>query len=85
MRRKSGTMMGHPCSAAAPVVAFFGEVWSALAMALWLLMLAGRTVLPTAMTPSDWHFHEMVFGFVPFVVAGFLLTAVPNWTGRRPV
>lgn len=54
-------------------------------MALWLPMLAGYAVLPTAMAPLDWHVHEMVFGFVPAVVAGFLLTAVPNWTGRLPV
>ncbi len=54
-------------------------------MALWLPMLAGHGVLPTAMAPLDWHTHEMVFGFVPAVVAGFLLTAVPNWTGRLPV
>lgn len=62
-----------------------GAAWSALAMALWLPMLAGHAVLPTAMAPLDWHVHEMVFGFVPAVVAGFLLTAVPNWTGRLPV
>jgi len=29
-----------------------------------------------------WHAHEMLFGFVPAAVAGFLLTAVANWTGR---
>lgn len=32
-----------------------------------------------------WHAHEMVYGFGLAVVAGFFLTAVPNWTGRRPV
>ena len=29
--------------------------------------------------------HELVYGYVPAVMAGFLLTAVPNWTGRLPV
>ncbi|MFX8079084.1 NnrS family protein, partial [Acinetobacter baumannii] len=29
--------------------------------------------------------HELVYGYVPAVIAGFLLTAVPNWTGRLPV
>lgn len=32
-----------------------------------------------------WHGHEMVFGFLSAIVTGFLLTAVPNWTGRLPV
>jgi uncharacterized protein involved in response to NO len=33
----------------------------------------------------EWHVHELVYGYVAAVVAGFLLTAVPNWTGRLPV
>jgi uncharacterized protein involved in response to NO len=48
-------------------------------------MLSGHLALPTAMSPYEWHVHELVFGYVPAVVAGFLLTAVPNWTGRLPV
>jgi uncharacterized protein involved in response to NO len=40
---------------------------------------AGRDV------DRDWHVHEMLFGYVGGVIAGFLLTAVPNWTGRLPV
>jgi uncharacterized protein involved in response to NO len=60
-------------------------VWAALAMALWIAALTGRLVLPTALAPVDWHAHAMLYGFVPAVVAGFLLTAVPNWTGRLPV
>lgn len=63
----------------------FGAAWSALALALWLPMLGGRVALPTALSPLDWHVHEMIYGYVPAVVAGFLLTAVPNWTGRLPV
>ena len=31
-----------------------------------------------------WHAHEMLFGFVAAAIGGFLLTAVPNWTGRSP-
>jgi uncharacterized protein involved in response to NO len=60
-------------------------VWAALAMALWIAALTGRLQLPTALAPVDWHAHAMLYGFVPAVVAGFLLTAVPNWTGRLPV
>lgn len=60
-------------------------IWAALAMALWIPMLAGRLELPTRLAPADWHAHAMLYGYVPGVVAGFLLTAIPNWTGRLPV
>ncbi|MCB1519152.1 MAG: NnrS family protein [Hyphomicrobiaceae bacterium] len=63
----------------------FGAAWSALALALWLPMLSGHLALPSAFSPIDWHVHELIYGYVPSVVAGFLLTAVPNWTGRLPV
>jgi uncharacterized protein involved in response to NO len=63
----------------------FGALWAAIAVALWLPMLSGALTLPTAFAPVAWHVHELLFGFVPAVVAGFLLTAVPNWTGRLPV
>lgn len=62
-----------------------GGVWSALAVVLWLGGLAGVVALPTAFDPSVWHAHEMLFGFVAAVIAGFLLTAIPNWTGRLPL
>jgi uncharacterized protein involved in response to NO len=62
-----------------------GALWSALAVALWVPMLIGALVLPIAWNPVAWHVHEMIYGFVPAIVAGFLLTAVPNWTGRLPV
>lgn len=60
-------------------------VWSAVAMALWIGMLTGTIGLVTAFEPLDWHVHELLFGYLPAVVAGFLLTAIPNWTGRLPV
>ena len=41
--------------------------------------------LPTAFDPITWHTHEMLFGFIAATVAGFLLTAIPNWTGRLPL
>ena len=63
----------------------FGAIWAALAVAMWLPMLAGSLVLPTAFAPIDWHVHELLYGYLPAIVAGFLLTAVPNWTGRLPV
>jgi uncharacterized protein involved in response to NO len=63
----------------------FGAVWAALVVAVWLPMLGGWLTLPTALSPLEWHAHELVYGYVPAIVAGFLLTAVPNWTGRLPV
>ncbi|WP_119165438.1 NnrS family protein [Algihabitans albus] len=60
-------------------------LWAALIMALWIPMLSGRLSLPTAFDPLSWHAHEALFGYLGAVVAGFLLTAVPNWTGRLPL
>lgn len=59
--------------------------WAALGMLAWLPQYFGDIVLATAFGPIDWHIHEMLFGYVGAVVAGFLLTAIPNWTGRLPV
>lgn len=63
----------------------FGAIWAALAVALWLPLLNGEIRLASAYSPVEWHVHELVYGYVPAVIAGFLLTAVPNWTGRLPV
>ena len=54
-------------------------------MATWLLVLRGLFDLPTIWAPVTWHFHELLFGFVGAAIAGFLLTAIPNWTGRLPI
>ena len=62
-----------------------GSIWAALAMVLWVLMLTGHDVLFTAFDPVSWHAHEFLFGYLGAVLAGFLLTAVPNWTGRLPI
>src|SRR6185295_5585447 len=62
-----------------------GTAWAALGVLLWLPQYLGEFALPTAFVPLDWHVHEMLFGYVAAVVAGFLLTAIPNWTGRLPV
>lgn len=65
---------------------FFGAgAWAVIAMALWVPMLSGLIALPTAFDPVSWHAHEFLFGYLGAVVAGFLLTAVPNWTGRLPI
>src|SRR5579871_1286309 len=59
--------------------------WAALAIPLWLFMFSGRVELPSALAPTTWHVHEMIFGYAAATVAGFLLTAIPNWTGRMPL
>ncbi len=60
---------------------------ASVAVLAWLAIYAG--VLPEpgwlAYTPSLWHAHEMVFGFVVAAASGFLLTAAPTWTQSRPV
>ena len=59
--------------------------WAVLAMAAWLPLFSGEAALPSSFDPLSWHIHEMLFGFVMAAVGGFLLTAIPNWTGRAPV
>ena len=60
-------------------------LWALAAMTLWIAALQGYVALPTAFDPVAWHVHEMLFGFVVAAIAGFLLTAIPNWTGRMPL
>jgi uncharacterized protein involved in response to NO len=60
-------------------------VWAILALALWIGSPAGIWQLARGYGALSWHAHEMLFGYGSAVVAGFLLTAVPNWTGRLPV
>ena len=58
----------------------FSALWAAIAAPLWLYaFLSGGPV------GLSWHVHEMLFGYTGGIVVGFLLTAVPNWTGRLPV
>lgn len=59
-------------------------LWSVAALALWISMLAMGWTLPSRFDPLSWHIHEMLFGFGLAAAAGFLLTAVPNWTQRLP-
>jgi len=64
---------------------FFGACDAALAIAVWLPLFEGEIALPTLLASRDWHIHEMLFGYVPAIITGFLLTAIPNWTGRLPL
>lgn len=62
-------------------------VYGFLALGAWLAWIAihAAGAMPAFMTVAEplhlWHAHEMVFGFAAAAVGGFLLTAVPNWTG----
>ena len=60
-------------------------LWSTSALLLWIVMFATGSTIPSRFDPLAWHIHEMLFGFVMAAVAGFLLTAIPNWTGRLAV
>lgn len=62
-----------------------GAVWAVAVVALWVCALSGAVTLPTAFDPLAWHRHEMLFGYLGAVICGFLLTAIPNWTGRLPI
>lgn len=65
---------------------FFGAaIWAVIAIGIWVDMLLTGAALPSRFDPLAWHIHEMLFGFVMAAVAGFLLTAIPNWTKRPPI
>ena len=63
----------------------FGSVYAGLAILLWLPVFMGELRLLSGFIPRDWHIHEMLYGFLPAVITGFLFTAIPNWTGRLPL
>lgn len=58
-------------------------LFAVLLVALWLALYSGRLSLALPMPIVEWHAHEMIFGYTGAVIAGFLLTAVQNWTGQR--
>ncbi|MGA6826915.1 NnrS family protein [Nitrospira sp. NS4] len=60
-------------------------LFAGVAVPVWILMLAGVSDPALLFPARDWHVHEMVFGFLPAVITGFLLTAIPNWTDRPPI
>lgn len=55
---------------------------AALLVPSWLLLLLRGASWPSPLPPLLWHAHEMLFGYTTAVIAGFLLTAVQNWTGH---
>ncbi len=58
-------------------------VYAPLTILVWLGVRAAGWMPLEHFPPQLWHGHEMIFGFVAAAIAGFLLTAVPSWTGAR--
>jgi len=65
---------------------FIGSgVWAILTMLAWIAHLSGILELPGHIGPAGWHYNELVFGVIGAAMIGFLLTAIPNWTGGLPL
>ena len=60
---------------------FLAGAHALMMMALWMYDYVTGMTLATYYGPVLWHSHGMLFGYAAAVIAGFLLTAVPNWTG----
>lgn len=60
-------------------------IWAIAAMGLWVAALTAGLSVGGSLGPVNWHAHEMVFGYTGAALGGFMLTAIPNWTGRLPV
>lgn len=61
-------------------------IFACVSIAVWSALYFGRLQLPLGrLSTYQWHSHEMIYGYALAVVAGFLLTAVSNWTGIKTV
>ena len=58
-------------------------IFAVILMALWAGAFVINRPLTTYYGMTGWHSHEMIFGYACAVIAGFLLTAVKNWTGME--
>lgn len=57
------------------------STFAVVAVLIWLASLTGRMQVGTYLQGVFWHSHEMLYGYIVAVMAGFLFTAVRNWTG----
>lgn len=64
---------------------FLAALFAGVALPAWLLAFAHGISLGRVGNALGWHAHEMLYGYLSAVLAGFLMTAIPNWTGRLPV
>lgn len=60
-------------------------LFAGIAIPLWVLALKTGYEIPTGFSARDYHVHEMIFGYLSAILAGFLLTAMPNWTNRPAI
>lgn len=60
-------------------------IYAVVVMVGWIAFLFLGMPIPVGMAPVQWHSHEMLYGFVTAATAGFVLTAMTNWTGARPL
>ena len=58
-------------------------LYAAGSMAAWIWLFPRGATPMSSLGPQLWHGHEMIFGFIAAAIAGFMLTAVPSWTGER--
>ncbi len=62
---------------------FLAGMAAALLVPMWAWSFIAGTPLGTGWPPTLWHAHEMLFGFIACAIAGFMLTAIPSWTGQK--
>ena len=58
-------------------------LYAAGSIAAWVWLFPRGATSMSSLVPQLWHGHEMIFGFIAAAIAGFMLTAVPSWTGDR--
>lgn len=64
---------------------FVAALHAGVAIPVWLWTYFGGIEISGPFGGMHWHAHEMLFGYLAAVIAGFILTAIPNWTGRLPL
>lgn len=60
-------------------------LFAGLVVLTWVALFAGHIQAEFLYPAREWHVHEMLFGYLPALITGFLLTAIPNWTDRMPL
>lgn len=59
-------------------------IFAIVSMVIWMVNYVFSVgFVFSGLSPNIWHAHEMIFGYAMAVVAGFLLTAIKNWTGEE--
>ena len=78
---------GVPVLLSHPFRPFFlmAGIYAVVVVFGWVAFLFGGWPIPVGWSPLQWHSHEMLYCFVTAAIAGFVLTAMTNWTGARPL